>query len=185
MKSYYAKNGNQWRDWLTKNAASGKEVWLIYYKKHSRKPSITHEEAVRQAICFGWIDGIVKKLDEERTLRRFSPRKPKSRWSALNIKRAKELISNREMTPAGLAVFKPEQKIETRPSDFSVPLVEIFRKNKIAWENYWNFSPSYRRMTAGWVGSAKKLETQMKRLQRLIEFSAVNRKIDFMSRGKK
>jgi uncharacterized protein YdeI (YjbR/CyaY-like superfamily) len=83
MNSFYAKNRDQWRIWLTKNAASGKEVWLLYYKKHSRKPNISHEEAVRQVICFGWIDGIVKKLDEERTVRRFSP---------ANLKRLRQLI---------------------------------------------------------------------------------------------
>src|SRR6476646_4922256 len=104
MNSYYPKNRNQWRNWLTKNAASGKEeVWLMYYKKDSRKSNISHEDAVKEAICFGWINGIVKKLDEERTVRRFSPRKPDSRWSALNIRRAQEIIRLGHMTPAGLA----------------------------------------------------------------------------------
>src|SRR5882724_10624153 len=135
MNSFYAKNRNQWRIWLTKNAARRKEVWLLYYKKHSRKPSISHEDAVKQAICFGWIDGIVKKLDEDRTVRRFSPRKPESLWSTLNISRAKELINNGEMTAPGLAVFKPERTRKALPGVFSTGLGRIFRKNKSACKN--------------------------------------------------
>ena len=181
MKSFYAaKDRNQWRTWLAENAASGKEIWLIYYKKNSRKPSISHEDAVKQAICFGWIDGLVKKLDTERTVRRFTPRKPDSRWSALNIRHAEELIRSGEMTPAGLAAFKPERKIEAQPRDFSLELEKIFRQNKAAWSMFRNFAPSYRRMTAGWVGSAKKVETQMTRLRQLMKFSAAGKKIDFM-----
>jgi uncharacterized protein YdeI (YjbR/CyaY-like superfamily) len=185
MNTLYAKDRNQWRDWLTTNAASRKEIWLIYYKKDSRKSSIAHEDAVRQAICFGWIDGIVKKLDSERTVRRFTPRKPESYWSALNIKRAEELIRTGEMTPSGLLVFKPERKTEVQLSHFSSELKNIFRKSKAAWKNFQSFPPYYRRMTTGWVTSAKKPETQMQRLQQLIEFSAANRKINFMSSGKK
>ncbi len=185
MKSFYAKDRNQWRNWLTENAASGKEAWLIYYKKHSRKSGITHEDAVRQAICFGWIDGLIKKIDGQRTVRRFSPRKPDSRWSALNIQRAEALIRSGEMTPAGRAAFKPEQKIEARPSDFSSELGKVFRKNKAAWGNFQNFPPSYRRLTAGWVECARKPETRTKRLQRLIEFSAAGKRIDFMASAKK
>ena len=184
MNSFYAKNRDQWRNWLTKNAASEKEIWLIYYKKHSRKPSISHEEAVKQALCFGWIDGIVKKLDEERTIRRFSPRKPASRWSALNIRRAEELIHRGEMTPTGLAVYKPEQKIQPLPTNFSSELEKIFRKNKAAWDNFQNFPPYYQRITTGWVTSAKKLATQLNRLEQLIKFSAINKKIDFMKSKK-
>ena len=177
---YHAKNRDQWRNWLTKNAASEKEVWLMYYKKDSRKPSISHEEAVKEAICFGWIDGIVKKLDEERTVRRFSPRKPDSRWSALNIRRAKELIRLGHMTPAGLAVFHPERKTPQQPGEFSPEITKIFRKNKAAWKNYLAFPPYYRRMTTGWIRSAKKPEIQMGRLDQLIRFSQANKKIDFM-----
>jgi uncharacterized protein YdeI (YjbR/CyaY-like superfamily) len=99
---YYAKNRNQWRIWLSNNAASGKEVWLRYYKKDSRKLGISHEDAVKEAICFGWIDGIVKKLDEEQTVRRFTPRKPDSRWSDLNIGRARELTQSGEITLFGV-----------------------------------------------------------------------------------
>jgi uncharacterized protein YdeI (YjbR/CyaY-like superfamily) len=180
MNSYYAKNRKQWRNWLTKSSANRKEIWLIYYKKDSRKLSISHEDAVKEAICFGWIDGIVKKLDEERTVRRFTPRKPESRWSALNIRRAKELIRLGKMTPAGLAAFIPEKTSKQQPNEFSTEISEIFRQNKAAWNNFQAFPPYYRRMTTGWVQSAKKPETQKSRLRQLIQFSEVNKKIDFM-----
>ena len=156
----------------------------MYYKKDSRKPSISHEEAVKEAICFGWIDGIVKKLDEERTVRRFSPRKPDSRWSGLNISRAKELIQSGHMTPAGLSAFHPERKIPEQPSQFSAEVSKILRQNKAAWQNYQAFPPYYRRMTAGWIESAKKPETKIKRLERLIRFAEANKKIDFMKSSK-
>ena len=184
---YYAKNRNQWRIWLTNNAASEKEVWLIYYKKDSRKPSISHENAVKEAICFGWIDGIVKKFDEERTVRRFTPRRPESRWSPLNIMRAKELIRLGQMTTAGLEAFHPEGKTKQLPTDphFSQKISKIFRQNKAAWENFQAFPSYYRRMTTGWVQNAKKHETQIRRLEQLIRFSAANKKIDFMSSRQK
>ncbi len=185
MKSYYAKDCNQWLNWLTKHAAREKEVWLIYYKKHSRKPSITHEDAVRAAICYGWIDGVIRRLDAERTARRFSPRHPGSRWSALNIRRAQELIRSGEITPAGLAAFRPENKAATPPRRFSSKLSQIFKKNGTAWRNFQLFPAYYRRLSAGWVESAKKPETRMKRLQQLINFSAANQIIDFMASASK
>jgi uncharacterized protein YdeI (YjbR/CyaY-like superfamily) len=185
MKSFYAKDPNQWRTWLAENAASGKEVWLIYYKKNSGKPSISHEDAVRQAICYGWIDGLIKRLDDERTVRRFSPRKPDSYWSGLNIKRAEDLIRSGEMTPAGLAVYKPERKTKSQPTALSNEIAKLFGKNKAAWENFQAFPPYYQRITAGWVESAKKPETRLKRLEQLIKHSAAGKKIDFMAGGKK
>jgi len=182
----YAKNRNQWRHWLTKNAARRKEVWLICSKKDSPKSGISHEDAVKQAICFGWIDGIVKKLDQDRTIRRFSPRRPDSRWSAANIKRAKELIRLGEMTAAGLEAFHPERKAKQLPTDPHFPqnISKIFRRNKAAWKNFQAFPPYYRRMTTGWIQNAKKPETQMRRLEQLIRFASANKKIDFMKSSK-
>src|SRR5215475_8170966 len=110
MKTLYLKTRNEWREWLAQNGHAEKEIWLIYYKKHSQKPRIAYEDAVGEALCFGWIDGLIKKLDEDRYAQKFTPRKPKSRWSALNIKRARKLIADGVMTPAGLKVFHPETK---------------------------------------------------------------------------
>ncbi len=162
-----------------------KKSGLFITRNITENRGISHEDAVRQAICFGWIDGVIKRLDGERTVRRFSPRKPESRWSAINIKRAEELIRNGEMTPAGLAAYKPERKIKAQPRTFSSELNKLFSKNKAAWNNFKTFPPYYRRMTAGWVESASKPETRLKRLHQLIDFSAANKKIDFMASARK
>src|SRR5579864_4930465 len=105
MKTFYAKDRREWRSWLEKNASSSREIFLIYYKKGSGKPRIAYGDAVEEALCFGWIDGKVHKLDDHRYVQRFTPRRPASRWSLLNIKRAKKVIAAGQMTAAGLAVF--------------------------------------------------------------------------------
>ena len=179
-EAIYLKTRSEWRIWLEQNGSREKEVWLIYYKKHSGKPSITYEDAVQEALCFGWIDGIIKRLDEDRYAQKFTPRKPTSRWSALNIKRVQKLIDAGLMNTSGLKVFHPERKIETKPTELPKELEAAFRKNKAAWKNFENFPPYYRRMTVSWVASGKKDETRRKRLNQLITMSAQNKQIKFM-----
>jgi uncharacterized protein YdeI (YjbR/CyaY-like superfamily) len=185
MDSFHAKNREQWRNWLAEHASRKKEVWLVCYRKHSRKPSISHEDAVRQALCYGWIDGVIKHLDPERTLRKFTPRKPESLWSALNIRRAEELIRSGEMTPSGLLVYNPARKRDPQPVSFSKETIKLFSRNKAAWRNFQAFPPYYRRVIAGWLESAKRPETKLKRLNRLIESSASNKRLDFMTSSRK
>ena len=96
----------EWRAWLEKNHATETEVWLVYYKKHTGKQSVSYLESVMEALCFGWIDGIKKRVDDERYIHRFTPRKPNSKWSPSNIAQAKELIESGAMTEAGLAAFR-------------------------------------------------------------------------------
>jgi uncharacterized protein YdeI (YjbR/CyaY-like superfamily) len=180
MKTLYLKTRSEWRDWLERNGSKEKAIWLIYYKKHSGKPRISYEDAVGEALCFGWIDGVIKRLDEDRFAQRFTPRKPASRWSALNIKRARKLVRNGQMTPAGLRVFRPDQKIEAKPTQLPDDLEDELRENRDAWKNFENFPPYYRRMTIAWVASAKKDETRRKRLSQLIANSAQNKQIKFM-----
>lgn len=182
MNCFYTKNRDQWRKWLADNAPNETEAWLIYYKKHSRKPTISHEHAVRQAICYGWIDGVIKRLDSERTLRKFTRRRPESLWSPLNIRRAEELTRSAEMTPAGLLVYHPERKRDCR---FSKETVQLFSRDKAAWSNFQSFPPYYRRVIAAWLEGAKKPETRRKRLNRLIKSSALNQRIEFMTSSKK
>lgn len=98
-ESLYVKNRKEWRAWLENNHQSKKEIWLIYYKKHTGKPSIPYSDAVEEAICFGWIDGQIKSLDEEKYTQRYTPRKPKSAWSEINIERAKRMISEEMNRP--------------------------------------------------------------------------------------
>ncbi len=112
MKTLYVKSRDEWRSWLEKNGRSCREICLIYYKKNSGKPRIAYDDAVEEALCFGWIDGKTIRIDEERYGQRFTPRNPKSHWSPINIRRAKRLIKEGKMTEAGLGVFDPSRKTE-------------------------------------------------------------------------
>ena len=182
METVFARDRTEWRRWLKKNAAHCDEIWLVYYKKASDKPTVSYDHAVEEALCFGWIDGMIKKLDEESYAQRFTPRKAKSAWSKSNLERVERMIAEGKMTPAGLKVYHAadRREVATRPSALPKGLEGKFREQHAAWENFEKFPPGYRRMTAGWVASAKKEETQIKRLEKLIEFSARNERIEFM-----
>lgn len=180
MKTLYVKGRREWRSWLKKHGENCQEVFLIYYKKGSGQPRIAYEDAVEEALCFGWIDGRTNKLDDERYVQRFTQRRRTSRWSALNIKRAKKLIQEGKMTAAGLAEFRPERKTAVQPTELPKDLEQEFKNRAEAWGNFQRFPPFYRRMTSGWVVSGKKQETRLKRLQQLVKCSAQNRRIKFM-----
>jgi uncharacterized protein YdeI (YjbR/CyaY-like superfamily) len=180
MKTLYVEHRKQWRSWLAKNGTQAKEIWLIYPKKHSGKIRIPYDHAVEEALCFGWIDGITGKLDADRYVQRFTPRRPASRWSPINIRRARKLIAAGQMTASGLQAFRPERKAEAHPTELPAALQEMFQKRATAWENFQHFPPFYRRMTIAWVASARKDETRMRRLDKLIESSTENRRIKFM-----
>jgi uncharacterized protein YdeI (YjbR/CyaY-like superfamily) len=182
MKTFYARNRAEWRAWLEKNGASESEIWLVYYKKNSGKPRMEYEEAVQEALCFGWIDGMEKGLDEQSFMQRFTPRKPDSKWSDSNIARMKTLIASGVMTPAGLAVFTGHEtrRVEAKPTELPAELQKKFRNAKRAWSNFQDLPPGYQRMTIGWVASAKKEETRLKRLEELIAASARNEKLEFI-----
>jgi uncharacterized protein YdeI (YjbR/CyaY-like superfamily) len=182
METVFAKDRAEWRLWLAKNFARRDEIWLVFYKKASGKQTVSYDHAVEEALCFGWVDGMVKKLDEECYAQRFTPRKPKSSWSKSNLERAARLIGEGKMAPPGLKAYNSGDRREVAPKPSELPkgLEERFRKQRAAWINYGKFPPGYRRTTAGWVASAKKEETQIKRLEKLIEFSARNQRIEFM-----
>jgi uncharacterized protein YdeI (YjbR/CyaY-like superfamily) len=181
-KLLYCETRTEWRSWLEKNYAGIAEIWLVYFKKGTGKASVSYEEAVQEALCFGWIDGMEKGLDSERYSQRFTPRKPQSNWSESNIARVKRLIAEGKMTSVGLAAFEGHEsrRVEPRPTALPQSLEREFRKNAAAWQNFQKFPPGYRRMTIGWVASAKKDETQRKRLAKLIAFSAKSKRIEFM-----
>jgi uncharacterized protein YdeI (YjbR/CyaY-like superfamily) len=180
MKMLYVKDRNQWREWLQKNGARVKEVWLIYYKKHADKPRIPYEDAVEEALCFGWIDGKIRKLDEMRFAQRFSPRSSKSRWSKINIARARRMIRAGKMCKEGLAVFNPQMEYEARPTKLPQKLQSALEGNSLAWRNFQQFPPYYRKMMVIWIASAKKEETQHKRLAELIRTASANQRIKLM-----
>jgi uncharacterized protein YdeI (YjbR/CyaY-like superfamily) len=182
VETVFAKDRSEWRRWLEKNFERSDEIWLVYYKKASGKPTVSYDHAVEEALCFGWIDGMIKRLDEECYAQRFTPRKAKSPWSKSNIQRVERLMGEGKMMPAGLKAYHSGYGREVPPMPTELPKVleDRFRKQRAAWANYEKFPPGYRRMTAGWVASAKKEETRVKRLEKLIEYSARNERIEFM-----
>src|SRR5574338_1568272 len=174
MKIKYFKSPKAFRRWLEENHASATELWVGLYKKDSGKPSITWPESVDQALCFGWSDGIRKRVDEISYRIRFTPRRRGSVWSAINIKRSGELVRQKQMRPAGLRAFasRIENKsgiysYEQRGTELSEPYAKLMKKNKAAWDFFEKQPPSYRRMIHWWIVSAKKEETQMARLAKL------------------
>ncbi|MGH9865041.1 MAG: YdeI/OmpD-associated family protein [Candidatus Acidiferrales bacterium] len=182
MKTLRARDRRQWRAWLQKYHGKCSEIWLIYYKRDSGKPRIPYEEAVEEALCFGWLDSKMQRMDHACYAQRFTPRRPRSSWNRANIERAERLIANGEMAAAGLAAFRSEKRRDTpvMPTEMPKELEAKFRKQSAAWKNFENFPPYYRRMTSGWVASAKKEETRLARLSKLIEFSARNERIKYM-----
>lgn len=182
MRTLYAKTRREWRAWLAGHAAAAPEIWLVYYKKDSGRPRIPYDQAVEEALCFGWIDSTTRRVDALCFAQRFTPRKPNSQWSAANIQRVKKLIREGKMTPAGLAAFQSHKSNRTPPRVTRLPgnLKKKYRRARKAWENFARFPPFYRRMTIAWVAGARKQETQLKRLDKLIAFSARNARIKFM-----
>jgi len=180
----------KFRAWLEKNHATKSEVIVGFYKKGSGKPSITWPEAVAEALCFGWIDSVRRSLDDDSYTNRFTPRKPRSAWSAINIKLAEELIRTRRMRPAGRkafaaressrsAIYSYEQRDKAR---FTAADERRFKAQKGAWSFFQAQPPWYRKAAVWWVVSAKKEETRVRRLGRLIADSSAGRTIAPLTR---
>jgi uncharacterized protein YdeI (YjbR/CyaY-like superfamily) len=185
MKATFFRSPPDLRQWFEKHHTTARELLLGYYKKGSGKPSITWPESVDEALCFGWIDGIRKSLDEISYTIRFTPRKPTSTWSAVNIKRVQVLTEQGLMQPAGLKAFevRRENKVgiysyEQRPVQFEEAYEKIFQQNPAAWQFFQTRPPSYRKTACWWVLSAKTEATRLRRLEKLIEESAGGRRLD-------
>jgi len=179
----YVKNSDEWREWLQEHYQTKKEIWLIFYKKHTGKPGIPYDDSVEEALCFGWIDSIIKKIDDEKYSRKFTPRKKDSNWSALNITRAKKMINEGKMTDAGLAHYKQVKNDSKRivhenlaEKDLIIPedLNEALAKNEKARHNFINFAFSYKRNYVSWITSAKREETRAKRIKEAVELIEQN-----------
>ena len=185
MKPTFFKTQADFRRWFEKHHQSAKELLVGFYKKSSGRPSITWPESVDEALCFGWIDGIRRNIDNVSYSIRFTPRRATSIWSSINIKRAQELIDQGLMRPAGLNAFRARKdnksgiySYEQRREKFPDPYARIFKRNKPAWAWFEAQPPGYRKMMGWWVVSAKKEETRLKRLTKLIEESSEGRRID-------
>jgi len=181
----YVADREAWRNWLTENHASAKEVWLVYYKKHTCKASVSYIDSVKEALCFGWIDGLKKRIDDERYTHRFTPRKAGSKWSPQNISLAKELIGTGLMTRAGLMAFNQrvaydeEQLQALRATEIALTAEteNALQANQKAWDNFNQLTPGYRKQYVAWLQSAKKPETRQRRLNELISCLEKNRKL--------
>ena len=175
----------EWRSWLNKNHAKAERVWLVYFKKHTGKPSVDYTASVEEALCFGWIDGLKKSIDEQKYAYRFTPRKSGSKWSPLNIKLAKKMIEEGKMTRAGLAAFNQrigyDEEILKAKDSKEIPLTpemeQSLKANKKAWKNFNNLAPSYKKQYVGWLRSAKKQETMDRRMKEAIKLLAENKKL--------
>jgi uncharacterized protein YdeI (YjbR/CyaY-like superfamily) len=182
------KNRKEWRRWLETHHDKKSEIWLIHCKQHSAKPGVRHEEAVEEALCFGWIDGQLKKVDDEKYRLRYSPRRPKSPWSRINRDKAEKIIQSGQMTAAGLARIEEAKKAglwqraytnkarERMQSDLKAALL----KNERAWNNFRKFANTYRNMYIGWVISAKTMETRKTRIDKIVAQASRNKKLIFL-----
>jgi uncharacterized protein YdeI (YjbR/CyaY-like superfamily) len=179
------KDRGEWRMWLEENHDEKIYVWLALYKKESGKKRLTLEEAVEEAMCFGWIDGKLKRFDDEKFILRFSMRKANSVWSKINKERAERLIKSGKMTTAGLAKIEEAKKTGLWDSAYtsktkeSIPLdlEQALMKDNKAWNNFQNFANSYRNMYIAWVSNAKTAETRVKRIKKIVVQSLQNKKL--------
>ena len=174
---FFAKQSD-FRKWLQKNHKTESELLVGFYKVGSGKPSMTWSQSVDEALCFGWIDGVRKSIDEDRYQIRFTQRRPGSNWSAVNIKKIEELTKKGLMQPAGLAAFEKRTENKSRVYSFEREKAELtkdfirqFKANKKAWEYFQALAPSYRKISTHWVMSAKQESTRIKRLNQLISDS--------------
>lgn len=176
------------RAWLKENHARVFVVWVGFYNQQTTKKSITYKEALDEALCFGWIDGVRKSVDEITFTSRFTPRKAKSNWSLVNLKRMRELIAAGRVAPSGLAAFENRPRgegkhvDEKRPSGLPPELKRKFQQDKQAWEFFSSQAPWYRRTSIYWVLSAKQKETRQRRLDTLMDDSAHGRRIKQLTR---
>jgi uncharacterized protein YdeI (YjbR/CyaY-like superfamily) len=184
IEPIYFSSASDWRAWLAEHHQSSSEILVALYKKASRRPTMTWSESVDQALCFGWIDGVRRRIDEQAHCIRFTPRKPRSTWSAVNIEKAQRLIAEGLMAPAGLRAFEARSEENSRIYAFEQGDVELppaaearLRADPGAW-SYWESRPAgYRRIASWWVISAKRPETRERRLETLIEDCAAKRLI--------
>lgn len=188
IKPSFFATQEDFRKWLLKNHQTATELIVGFYKVDSGKPSMSWSQSVDQAICFGWIDGVRKTIDKESYLIRFTPRKPTSTWSAVNIKKVEELTKKGLMQPNGILAFEKRKEHKSKIYAYEKKAVKLsagfekkFKANKKAWAFFQSLPPSYHRSAIDWVMSAKQEATSIKRLSELINDSEAGRKIKRLS----
>jgi uncharacterized protein YdeI (YjbR/CyaY-like superfamily) len=167
----------EWRAWLKKNYKTEDDIWLVYYKKHTGQPRILYNDAVEQALCFGWIDSTMRRLDEERSAQRFSPRKPNSGYSQANIERLRALVAQGKVLDE---VVESLEDILEKEFIFPADIIEAIKADKKAWENYQNFSDVYKRIRVAFIEAARKRPKEFKkRLDNFIKKTRENKQFGF------
>jgi uncharacterized protein YdeI (YjbR/CyaY-like superfamily) len=172
-----AKDRKEWMEWLERNHSSKKEIWLILYKKHVSKTSVSYEDAVEEALCWGWIDGILKRIDDEKHTIRFSPRRRTSIWSESNLERVERMISQGRMRSPGLEIYEARDKeryapsVKYRGAEVEVPqyIQNIFKEDREVWRMFLSFPPSHKNQYIGWIETAKREETRFRRARKAVE----------------
>jgi uncharacterized protein YdeI (YjbR/CyaY-like superfamily) len=172
------KTRHEWRGWLEKNHKAKKEAWVVFYKKHTGEPGVSYLDVLEEALCFGWIDGPLKRIDNEKHAIKFTPRRKQSVWAESNIERAKRMIRIGKMTPAGLEAFRGHEARKV-PKNIPMPqdLEDALKKSRKAWENFQKFPPSHRKHYFWWIISAKQPETRERRIREVVKRAAENRKL--------
>ena len=176
-QTLYITNRKDWRSWLKQNHKSEKEIWLVYPKKATGKPRIEYNDAVEEALCFGWIDNIIKKLDDEHTVQRFSPRKPKAKYSQANIERLRDLVAKKKVIKEVLETLG-----DILSKEFIIPsdILKAIKDNQEAWKNFQKFSDSYKRIRIAFIDGARKRPDEFKkRLRYFIEMTEKNKMFGF------
>lgn len=183
MKTLLVRTIDQWRDWLETHHASVSEVWLVFHKLHTGVASIDHKDALDEALCFGWVDSLVKRLDDRRYAFKFTPRKADSRWSAVNRKRYAALKAGGRLKPAGLERSPTGRRYSRRPQRIELPktlppyIEAAFRKNPAARHHFEALPISHRRRYFAWIESAKREETKLRRLKEAIRLLSAGKEL--------
>jgi len=186
MKLVHITTRSEWRRWLTENHDRERDgIWLVFHRKETGRPSLGYEDSVEEALCFGWIDGIIKRVDDDTYCRKFTPRKDNSRWSNTNKKRVEKVIKEGRMTEFGLAKVEAAKKsgrwrIDPRPAlSLEIPqeLSEALAQNGGAKEFFEKLAPPYRKQFIGWLVTAKRPETRAKRLKQSLTLLAKGEKL--------
>jgi len=176
------RSRSAWRRWLERHHTSSSGAWLVFHKQHTGVKSVLYDDSVREALCFGWIDSLVKRLDEDRYARKFTPRKPGSAWSASNLKRWAELAAAGDLAPAGLAASPKGARRATPPgrAEFAeLPdyIGAAFKRNRKAWSFFQGLPPGERRRFVGWIHTAKKQETKERRMREAVALLAQRQRL--------
>jgi uncharacterized protein YdeI (YjbR/CyaY-like superfamily) len=180
LKTFDARNLQQWRKWLATYHDSESEVWLVFHKLHTGRACIAYDDALDEALCFGWVDSLVKRLDDARYARKFTQRRPDSKWSAVNRKRYAQLKASGRLMPAGVKRPPTDRTYDSPPlprTSSRVPqyIQAELKRRPTVWGNFENLAPSQRRRYVHWIDSAKQEKTKLRRLQEAIRLLAAGR----------